>query len=174
MPNFLVVEDHRPIAELIRLYLRRDGHNIAIAGNGATALQLLESDPNQFALIILALMLPGLDGRRLCRRLRETSPVAIVMLTALDGDRDKIEGFELGAEDYLTKPFNPDELVARVRALLRRTSGQHGAEPAPFTSSLAGTVTPNATEFAHPSRSDWGSSASGTSATRPCCAPISA
>jgi DNA-binding response OmpR family regulator len=129
MPHLLVVEDDRPIAELIRLYLRRDGHEVEIVGNGASALRLLESDPTYFSLIILDVMLPGLDGRGLCRRVRETSSIPIIMLTALDDDRDKIEGLELGADDYLTKPFNPDELVARVRALLRRAGGHLSSAP---------------------------------------------
>lgn len=122
MPTILVVEDDPPIAELIRLYLRRSGHDVETEANGAIALQRLTANPDRFALIVLDLMLPGLDGRGLCRRVRETSSVPIIMLTALDDDRDKIEGLDLGADDYLTKPFNPDELVARVHALLRRAS----------------------------------------------------
>src|SRR5438128_163820 len=98
MPNLLVVEDDRSIAELIRLYLRRDGHTVEIVSNGATALHMITTDPARFSLVVLDLMLPGLDGRGLCRRVRETSSIPIIMLTALDDDRDKIEGLELGAD----------------------------------------------------------------------------
>src|SRR5262249_15600944 len=82
-------------------------------------------------LVVLDLMLPGLDGRGLCRRLRAVSDIPVIMLTALDDDRDKIEGLELGADDYLTKPFNPQELVARVRAILRRATRPAATPPAP-------------------------------------------
>jgi DNA-binding response OmpR family regulator len=122
MPHILVVEDDRSIAELVQLYLRREGHDVQIVDNGATALRQFEADPSAVDLIVLDLMLPGLDGRGVCRRLRAVSDVPVIMLTALDDDRDKIEGLDLGADDYLTKPFNPQELVARVRAILRRAA----------------------------------------------------
>lgn len=122
MSRILVVEDDLAIAELIRLYLRREGHEVETTPNGASALQTVSANPNHFALIVLDLMLPGLDGRGVCRRIREISSIPIIMLTALDDDRDKIAGFDLGADDYLTKPFNPEELVVRVRALLRRAT----------------------------------------------------
>ncbi|HEY7037134.1 MAG TPA: response regulator transcription factor [Thermomicrobiales bacterium] len=128
MAHIFVVEDDRAIAELVQLYLRREGHDILILDNGATALHRFEADPAAVDLVVLDLMLPGLDGRGVCRRLRALSDVPVIMLTALDDDRDKIEGLELGADDYLTKPFNPQELVARVRAILRRT-----ARPTPST-----------------------------------------
>jgi two-component system alkaline phosphatase synthesis response regulator PhoP/two-component system response regulator MtrA len=129
MARILVVEDDPPIAELVALYLRHDGHEVERIAHGLAALRRLETAPLGFDLVVLDLMLPGLDGRGLCRRLREVSAVPVIMLTALDDDRDKIEGLELGADDYLTKPFNPQELVARVRAILRRT-----ARPAPTAS----------------------------------------
>jgi DNA-binding response OmpR family regulator len=122
MSRILIVEDDSSIAELVALYLRREGHEPAISGNGATALDLFERASQPFDLIVLDLMLPGLDGRGVARRIRAKSDVPIIMLTALDDARDKIEGLDLGADDYLTKPFNPDELVARVRALLRRSA----------------------------------------------------
>jgi DNA-binding response OmpR family regulator len=122
MAHILVVEDDRSIAELVQLYLRREGHDVQIVDNGTTALRQFEADPSAVDLVVLDLMLPGLDGRGVCRRLRAVSDVPVIMLTALDDDRDKIEGLELGADDYLTKPFNPQELVARVRAILRRAS----------------------------------------------------
>src|SRR5215217_4791821 len=124
MAQILVVEDDRAIAELVQLYLRREGHDVLIVDNGATALRRLEAEPTAVDLVVLDLMLPGLDGRGVCRRLRATSDLPVIMLTALDDDRDKIEGLELGADDYLTKPFNPHELVARVRAILRRAARQ--------------------------------------------------
>jgi DNA-binding response OmpR family regulator len=131
MAHILVVEDDRAIAELVQLYLRREGHDVQIVDNGATALRHFESDAVTLDLVVLDLMLPGLDGRGVCRRLRLKSDVPVIMLTALDDDRDKIEGLELGADDYLTKPFNPQELVARVRAILRRSTRPAPATPAP-------------------------------------------
>lgn len=122
MARVLVVEDDRSIADLVALYLRHDGHDVDLASDGLSALTAVEEASLAYDLVILDLMLPGLDGRGVCRRIRDVSPVPIIMLTALDDDRDKIEGLELGADDYLTKPFNPKELVARVHAVLRRTT----------------------------------------------------
>ncbi len=124
MARIMVVEDDRSIAGLIALYLRRDQHEIDAFGNGAAALQAWESalaGTQPIELVILDLMLPGLDGRGVARRMRAVSSVPVLMLTALDDIRDKVEGFELGADDYLTKPFDPNELVLRVRAILRRS-----------------------------------------------------
>lgn len=120
MAHVLVVEDDSKIADLVGLYLRHDGHEVELLANGVTALHRLEDGAHPVDLVILDLMLPGLDGRGVCRRVRQRSTIPILMLTALDDDRDKIEGLELGADDYLTKPFNPKELVARVHAILRR------------------------------------------------------
>jgi two-component system alkaline phosphatase synthesis response regulator PhoP len=116
----LLVDDEPSIVQLARLYLERDGFRIESAGDGETALDKVSKQ--QPALIVLDLMLPKLDGFEVCRRLRalqNTTPV--LMLTARDEDIDKIIGLELCADDYLTKPFNPRELVARVKAILRRT-----------------------------------------------------
>ena len=121
MPNetILVVDDEANIRDLARLYLEKDGYVVVIAQDGAQALaKAKESEP---ALIVLDLMLPEVDGWEVCRRIRADSNVPILMLTARDDDIDKIVGLEMGADDYLTKPFNPRELVARVRAILRRT-----------------------------------------------------
>jgi DNA-binding response OmpR family regulator len=121
----MVVEDDASIASLIELYLRHDGHDARVCGNGVEALHAWEraaSDATPFDLIVLDLMLPGLDGRGVARRIRAQASVPILMLTALDDMRDKLEGFSLGADDYLTKPFDPNELVARVRAILRRAA----------------------------------------------------
>ncbi len=116
--RILLVDDERAITELARLYLENEGFRVSAVHDGARALQVFYSEqPN---LIVLDLMLPRLDGFEVCRRLRATSQVPIIMLTARDEDVDKIVGLELGADDYLTKPFNPRELVARVKAILRR------------------------------------------------------
>jgi two-component system alkaline phosphatase synthesis response regulator PhoP/two-component system response regulator MtrA len=128
MAQVMVVEDDAAIANLVALYLRKDGHEVETVDNGAVALSRFESAVAKPDLIVLDLMLPGLDGRGVARRIRGIAQTPIIMLTALDDDRDKIEGLDLGADDYVTKPFNPQELVARVRAVLRRT-GQAVASP---------------------------------------------
>ena len=128
--RILVVDDESHIVELVRLYLERDGFRVESASDGAQGLRLaLELRP---ALIILDLMLPEVDGLEVCRRVRADSDVPIVMLTARDEDVDKIVGLELGADDYLTKPFNPRELLARVKAILRRTEAAPRAEGKPL------------------------------------------
>lgn len=121
----LIVEDEENIATLIRAYLERDGFSVRWIGDGATALQSIRATPP--ALIILDLMLPGIDGLDLCRRVRQESDVYIIMLTAKSEESDRIVGLELGADDYLTKPFSPRELVARVKAVLRRARQDDGA-----------------------------------------------
>jgi len=121
MPNelILLVDDEPSIIELSRMYLERDGFRIETAADGKSALTMVER--HQPALVVLDVMLPKLDGLEVCRRLRALQKgTAILMLTARDEDIDKIIGLELGADDYLTKPFNPRELVARVKAILRR------------------------------------------------------
>lgn len=119
MKTILVVDDERNIIELVRLYLEQAGFRVVEARDGHEALvQHDRVDPD---LIVLDLMLPGLDGWEVCRRVRAESDVPIIMLTARSDDIDRIVGLELGADDYLTKPFNPRELVARVRAILRRS-----------------------------------------------------
>ena len=121
MPSelILLVDDEPSIVQLARLYLERENFRVEVAGDGEAALESVKRlNP---ALVVLDLMLPKLDGFEVCRRLRSGNiPVAILMLTARDEDIDKILGLELGADDYLTKPFNPRELVARVKAILRR------------------------------------------------------
>jgi len=122
--HVLIVEDDPAIAGLVRLYLAHAGYSVEIVRDGVLGLRRFETAATEIDLLVLVLRLPGLDGRGLGRRIRagagERPDVPILMLTALDDDRDKIDGLELGADDYVTKPFNPDELVARVRALLRR------------------------------------------------------
>jgi DNA-binding response OmpR family regulator len=120
MPAALIVEDDPSIADIVRLYLEREGYAVSHVADGLFALERIERDPSAIDLIVLDLMLPGLDGRGVCRRVRHLSTAPIIMLTALDDDRDVIEGLDLGADDYVTKPFNPNELMARVRAVTRR------------------------------------------------------
>ncbi len=118
----LVVEDERPIAELVRMYLQRDGFGVELESDGHAGLT--SARKLRPAACILDIALPGLDGTEICRRLRaEDIWIPIIFLTARDDEVDRIVGLELGADDYLTKPFSPRELVARVRAVLRRSSG---------------------------------------------------
>ena len=122
----LVVDDDVKTVELVKLYLNRDGYRVITAYNGNDALQLArETHPD---LIVLDLMLPGMNGLDVCRNLRKESDVPIIMLTALTTDEDRLTGLNLGADDYMTKPFSPRELAARVRAVLRRLPGERGPE----------------------------------------------
>jgi DNA-binding response OmpR family regulator len=115
----LVVEDEASIASFVALYLKNAGYKIRTVGSGQEALEGVSAERPD--LIVLDLMLPDIDGIEVCRRIRRSSDVPILMLTARDEDVDKIIGLEVGADDYLTKPFNPRELVARVKSILRRT-----------------------------------------------------
>ncbi len=117
--RIFVVEDDSNIIDLLQLYLTQEGFHVVSASDGQAALEKILAEPPD--LVVLDLMLPGLDGREICRRVRARSELPIIMLTARDDDVDKIVGLELGADDYLTKPFNPRELVARIRAILRRS-----------------------------------------------------
>jgi DNA-binding response OmpR family regulator len=124
----LVVEDEAPLARLLAGYLERDGFEVTTCGDGERAVALArERDPE---LIVLDLMLPGLDGIEACRRIRTFSDAYVVMLTARAEETDKIVGLSTGADDYVTKPFSPGELMARVRAMRRRPRAGRG-EPAP-------------------------------------------
>ena len=126
----LLVEDDPHTVEVVSLYLRRDGHVVLSARDGLAGIQLFrESQPD---LVLLDLMLPGVDGLEVCRTLRAESNVPIVMLTARVEEEDRVAGLELGADDYVTKPFSLRELSARIRAVLRRTS-QDAAERSPAT-----------------------------------------
>jgi DNA-binding response OmpR family regulator len=116
--TILVVDDEPHIVELATLYLENEGYRVVSASDGAQALKRIETE--EPALVVLDLMLPELDGWEVCRRVRAKGKVPIIMLTARSDDVDKIVGLELGADDYVTKPFNPRELVARVKAVLRR------------------------------------------------------
>ncbi|MCH7553202.1 MAG: response regulator transcription factor [Chloroflexi bacterium] len=121
MPSkVLIVEDDPNTVELIRLYLERDGYKVITASDGNKGLRLAREEAPD--LIVLDLMLPGIDGMQICRTLREESEVPIIMLTARVEEEDRLAGLNQGADDYVTKPFSPKELTARVRAVLRRTA----------------------------------------------------
>ena len=127
----LLVDDEPHIIELEKMYLEREGYRTISASNGVAAMEAVALQKP--ALIVLDIMLPELSGLELCKKLREEdNPIAIIIVTARDDDIDKILGLELGADDYLTKPFNPRELVARVKAILRRESRIHQTELTPI------------------------------------------
>jgi DNA-binding response OmpR family regulator len=120
-PVVVVVEDDPAIADLVELYLRRDGYRVHLASDGEQALEVIRA--RQPSLVILDLGLPGgLDGIDVCRAVRRTSHVPVIMLTARDSELDRVLGLELGADDYVVKPFSARELMARVKALLRRST----------------------------------------------------
>ncbi len=116
----LVVEDEESISSFVKMYLEREGFSVFVAPTGAEAMTTLKD--HKVDLVTLDLMLPDMDGLEICRTVRSTSNVPIIMLTARDEDIDKIVGLEVGADDYLTKPFNPRELVARIKSILRRAT----------------------------------------------------
>jgi len=117
----LVVDDERKIRDLVRSYLERDGYSVLVADSGQRALEVAErAHPD---LVVLDLMLPDLSGEEVARSIRSQSPVPIIMLTAKAGEDDRVTGLNLGADDYIVKPFSPRELVARVEAVLRRATG---------------------------------------------------
>ena len=128
--RILLVEDEKTIRDAVAAYLEREGYVVRGVGDGQSALE--EFEKHSFDLIILDLMLPKLSGERVCRAVRETSNVPIIMLTAKGEVEDRIIGLELGADDYLIKPFSPRELVARVRALLRRAHSEPQLEVLDF------------------------------------------
>jgi DNA-binding response OmpR family regulator len=115
----LLIEDEEAIADLVRMYFEQDGFRLVHAGDGATGLNAVRDRSPR--VVLLDLGLPGMDGIEVCRRIRAFSDVPVIMLTARDTEVDKIVGLEIGADDYVTKPFSPRELVARVRAVLRRS-----------------------------------------------------
>ena len=116
--RIMVVDDDATLVDVVGRYLHRDGHQVECVADGYAALRRVQEDPPD--LVILDLMLPGISGLEVCRRLREHWPIPIVMLTALGEETDKVVGFETGADDYVTKPFSPRELAMRVRSVLRR------------------------------------------------------
>jgi DNA-binding response OmpR family regulator len=124
--TILVVDDEPNIAELIELYLSREGFQVVKADSGEGAVQAVAD--HRPRLVVLDIGLPDIDGLEVCRRLRRTSTIPVIFLTARDGEVDRVVGLELGADDYVTKPFSPPELVARVKAVLRRTDPAATAE----------------------------------------------
>jgi DNA-binding response OmpR family regulator len=127
VPTVLIVDDDLRLAEVVTRYLERDGFTVELADDGAVGLEQALSDPPD--LVVLDLTLPTIDGLEVCRRLRRDSSIPIVMLTARGDEGDRVAGLELGADDYVTKPFSPRELSARIKAVLRRTQA-NGAEEA--------------------------------------------
>ena len=115
----LMVDDDPNINQLIKLYLEKEGYETETAERGDDALNLFKKNPPQ--IVLLDLMLPGMDGWQVCREIRKISTIPIIMLTAKDETFDKVLGLELGADDYMTKPFDPKELIARIKAVMRRT-----------------------------------------------------
>jgi DNA-binding response OmpR family regulator len=127
-PRVLVVDDERPIRDLVRTYLVREGMEVTTATDGPSALEAVRTFRPD--LVVLDLMLPGLDGIEVCRQLRTFSDAYVIMLTARDEEVDRIVGLSIGADDYVVKPFSPRELVARVRAVLRRARAPGSSAPA--------------------------------------------
>ncbi|HHC07325.1 MAG TPA: response regulator transcription factor [Actinobacteria bacterium] len=121
----LLIEDEPDIADLLRLYLEREGFSMVHAETGEDGLERLRE--REAAMVLVDIGLPGIDGIEVCRRIRATSDVPVIMLTARDSEVDKVVGLEIGADDYVTKPFSPRELVARVKAVLRRSRGRPAA-----------------------------------------------
>jgi DNA-binding response OmpR family regulator len=131
--RIVVVDDDPTVADVVGRYLVRDGHTVECVRDGHEALRRIAEQPPD--LVVLDLMLPGIGGLEVCRRLRERWPIPVVMLTALGDEADRLAGFELGADDYVTKPFSPRELTMRVRSVLRRArvtvpAGPPGSDPA--------------------------------------------
>jgi len=120
VPHILIVDDHREIRELLARYLDRNGLRVSVAEDGLALRQALRA--SVIDLVVLDIMMPGEDGLSLCRMLRQQGDIPIILLTAVTEETDRIVGLELGADDYVTKPFNPRELLARIRAILRRTA----------------------------------------------------
>ena len=127
MTRILVVEDEPSFSDALSYMLRKEGFEVTLAGTGPSALE--EFDRSGADLVLLDLMLPGLSGTEVCRQLRTRSNVPVIMLTAKDGEIDKVVGLELGADDYVTKPFSSRELVARIRAVLRRGAESEDVAP---------------------------------------------
>ena len=136
--KIMIVDDDRNICELLRLYLEKEDFATVIAGDGVRALELYESEKPD--LVLLDIMMPRMDGWEVCRRLREKSRVPVIMLTAKGETFDKVLGLELGADDYIVKPFDTKEVVARIKAVLRRCTEGAGAEEKPESD-------PNCVEF---------------------------
>ena len=134
--HILIVEDEIKVVEAVKAYLENEGYKVSFALLGSAALNMVREKNIQ--LIILDLMLPDMNGEDICKRIRTTSDIPIIMLTAKSSEESKINGLNLGADDYLIKPFSPRELIARVKAVLRRTkTGENGTLPISFQGGLA-------------------------------------
>ncbi len=151
-PRVLVVEDDLTVSEVVSRYLEREGFEVEAVYDGAVALERALADPPE--LVVLDLMIPSLDGFEVCRRLRAAAPVPVIMLTARGEESDRIVGLELGADDYVSKPFSPRELTARVKAVLRRAGGQMAASIAEPSVLTAGAL--EVDTVAHEARIDGG------------------
>ena len=125
--KILVVDDESRMRKLVKDFLVREGYTVLEAGDGMEAMDIFYED-RDIALIILDVMMPKMDGWQVCREIRESSKVPIIMLTARSEERDELQGFELGVDEYISKPFSPKILVARVNAILRRTMGNTGGD----------------------------------------------
>ena len=125
--KILVVDDESRMRKLVKDFLAREGYTVLEAGDGMEAMDVFYEDKD-IALIILDVMMPKMDGWQVCREIRESSKVPIIMLTARSEERDELQGFELGVDEYISKPFSPKILVARVNAILRRTLGTDGGD----------------------------------------------
>jgi DNA-binding response OmpR family regulator len=130
--KILLVEDESGISDIAKLYLEREGFSVSVAPDGRTALRLIA---DKYDLVILDLMLPDMEGESICRAVRESSDLPVIMLTARSSEDDRVKGLGMGADDYVVKPFSPRELVARVKALLRRSKGG-GKKTLSFNSGL--------------------------------------
>jgi DNA-binding response OmpR family regulator len=138
MTRILVVDDDATVAEVLSRYLEREGFAVETVGDGEQALaRAVDTLPD---LVVLDLMLPGLGGLEVCRRLRQAAPIPVIMLTARGEEADRIVGLELGADDYVAKPFSPREVTARVKAVLRRAGGEVGTGTAPLGPIIAGDI----------------------------------
>lgn len=126
MITILLVEDEESLADPLAFLLRKEGFEVVVAGDGPTAL--VEFEKNDIDIVLLDLMLPGMSGTDVCKRLRKVSSVPVIMVTARDSEIDKVVGLELGADDYVTKPYSARELIARIRAVLRRGGEQQVAD----------------------------------------------
>lgn len=152
MAHILVVDDHADIRDLVGRFLSDHGYRVSLAANGMEMKKVLRDAAVD--LLVLDLMMPGEDGLILCRNLRAESDIPVIMLTAMGEETDRIVGLEMGADDYLTKPFNPRELLARIKAVLRRSSSaqQRNAESAPESVRFEGwTLTTVSRELINPS-----------------------
>lgn len=129
MARVLVVEDEESFSDALSYMLRKEGFEVAVAATGTAAIT--EFDRNGADIVLLDLMLPEMSGTEVCRQLRQKSPVPIIMVTARDAEIDKVVGLEIGADDYVTKPYSPRELVARIRAVLRRNTSEPAEQTVP-------------------------------------------